>query len=138
MELTLNLFWLLLTVPALFLWRRQGLGRRQDHRSYLVLPALGCLLILLFPVISTSDDLRAMRAEAEDSVTRDSLRDASASRSSQAADRANTPFTLPQAQVFISLGSPAWIATTPASTPKSGLRLVTTRTGRAPPLFLLG
>lgn len=31
--------------------------------------ALGCLLVMLFPVISATDDLRAMRAEMEESPT---------------------------------------------------------------------
>jgi|SRR5215469_1498525 len=138
MELTLNLFWLLLTVPALLLWRREGLGCRQSHRSWLVLPALGCLLILLFPVISASDDLCAMRVEAVDPSQGDRLRDASAGRSSHSADRGNALYLLPQAQFIVSLGNLVWSATVPAPAPKAGLRLVTTRTERAPPVRFLG
>lgn len=66
MELLLNLAWLLLALPAYWLWRN---GRRfHSHRSSLqLLLSLGCLLVLLFPVISATDDLRAMRAEMEES-----------------------------------------------------------------------
>lgn len=65
MELLLNLVWLLLAVPAWWLWR----GRRSagSFTSLQCLLALGCLLVILFPVVSATDDLRAMRAEMEES-----------------------------------------------------------------------
>jgi hypothetical protein len=74
MELFLNLCWLSLLAPSYFLWRQRSaspsLGRR--GRSSAVPPlvflcVLGCALVLLFPVISASDDLHAMRAEMEES-----------------------------------------------------------------------
>src|ERR1700719_3781828 len=68
MELLLNLAWLLLALPAYWLWQRAAgarLGRRFSPLQGLL--ALGCVLVLLFPVISASDDLHAMRAEMEDS-----------------------------------------------------------------------
>src|ERR1700733_8628414 len=65
MELLLNLAWLLLALPAYGLWRR-GTGARGVN-SLQCLLALGCALVLLFPVISASDDLHAMRAEMEES-----------------------------------------------------------------------
>lgn len=138
MELTLNLFWLLLTVPALMLWRREGLGCRHSHRSCILLLSLGCLLILLFPVISASDDLRAMRMEAEDPVRGDTLRGLSAAGSSHSPGHESPVFALPPAQVFISLGTPRWGATVPAATPNAGSQFVATRAGRAPPLPVLG
>jgi hypothetical protein len=65
MELLLNLVWLLLALPAWWLWR----GRRSavNFSSLQCLLALGCLLVVLFPVVSATDDLRAMRAEMEES-----------------------------------------------------------------------
>lgn len=67
MELLLNLAWLLLALPAYWLWQgARGRGERR-HNSLQVLLALGCALVLLFPVISASDDLHVMRAEMEDS-----------------------------------------------------------------------
>jgi hypothetical protein len=68
MELLLNLAWLLLALPAYWLWRR-GAGARPACRlgPFQGLLALGCVLVLLFPVISASDDLHGMRAEMEDS-----------------------------------------------------------------------
>src|SRR5450755_1661641 len=71
MELFLNLCWLSLLLPAILLWRQrvrsdtpsQGLAAR----PLIFLGALSCALILLFPVISASDDLHAMRPEMEES-----------------------------------------------------------------------
>jgi hypothetical protein len=68
MELLLNLAWLLLALPAYWLWR----GCRTTHQgrkftSLQCLLALGCALVVLFPVVSATDDLRAMRAEMEES-----------------------------------------------------------------------
>ena len=68
MELLLNLAWLLLVLPAYWFWRRslatRGLGKPSSLQCLL---ALGCLIVLLFPVISATDDLHAMRAEMEES-----------------------------------------------------------------------
>src|SRR5215470_17032106 len=65
MELLLNLIWLLLVVPAYLLWRE---GRRypQARRSSFVLLVLACALAILFPVVSASDDIQAMRPEMEE------------------------------------------------------------------------
>ncbi|MGA9978772.1 MAG: hypothetical protein WBQ08_09065 [Candidatus Sulfotelmatobacter sp.] len=68
MELLLNLAWLLLALPAYWLWRRSFATRAQGRlSSRQCLLALACLLVLLFPVISATDDLHAMRAEMEES-----------------------------------------------------------------------
>jgi hypothetical protein len=73
MELFLNLCWLSLLVPAYLLWRErlavaaEGRGKGPGARTLVFVCALGCAFILLFPVISASDDLHAMRAEMEES-----------------------------------------------------------------------
>jgi hypothetical protein len=74
MELFLNLCWLSLLVPACLLWRRRVLflGLHSRSASSVVPPlvflsVLACALVLLFPVISATDDLHAMRAEMEES-----------------------------------------------------------------------
>jgi hypothetical protein len=69
MELLLNLCWLSLALPAYWLWRR-GQTRtvksgRFPHLGYVLV--LGCMLMLLFPVVSATDDLHAMRPEVEES-----------------------------------------------------------------------
>jgi hypothetical protein len=86
MELTLNLFWLLLTIPALWLWWQARLARvrgRQVRPSAIV---LGCLLLLLFPVVSATDDLQAMRPEIEESRTSDVARPSQHGRFSTSTD----------------------------------------------------
>jgi hypothetical protein len=70
MELLLNLFWLLLAMPAFWLWRYSRIApERRKANPFHGLLALGCLLVILFPVISATDDLHAMRAEMEESPT---------------------------------------------------------------------
>ena len=44
-------------------------ARRARITALQFLLALGCALVLLFPVISATDDLHAMRAEMEESAT---------------------------------------------------------------------
>jgi len=69
MELLLNLMWLLLALPAYWLWRECASARAGRRFSSLqCLLALACCITILFPVISATDDLRAMRAEMEESV----------------------------------------------------------------------
>lgn len=68
MELLLNLAWLLLALPAYYLWREYRTAHTSHKFTSLqCLFALGCILVVLFPVISATDDLRAMRAEMEES-----------------------------------------------------------------------
>jgi hypothetical protein len=69
MELLLNLLWLTLALPAIWMWCRQSvcgkdLGRFDRIRPFVL---FGCLLMLLFPVVSATDDLHAMRQEMEES-----------------------------------------------------------------------
>jgi len=64
MELFLNLCWFSLLLPAWLLWRQRT---SPAIRPLAFVCALGCVLILLFPVISASDDLHAMRPEMEES-----------------------------------------------------------------------
>ena len=67
MELLLNLAWLLLALPAYWLWRDSRCVHGRRFASIQILLTLGCMLVILFPVISASDDLVAMRSEMEES-----------------------------------------------------------------------
>jgi hypothetical protein len=78
MELFLNLCWLSLLLPGYLLWRQRSFSTSAIGRAVnstkspassplIFLCVLGCALILLFPVISASDDLHAMRPEMEES-----------------------------------------------------------------------
>ncbi len=74
MELTLNLLWLLLAIPAIWVWRGAPSQRSgSEGRSVRRLLILGCLLMVLFPVVSATDDLQAMRPEMEEAGARDAL-----------------------------------------------------------------
>ena len=69
MELLLNLFWLTLAVPALWMWCRKSVYVKDRGSFDGIRPVLllGCALMLLFPVVSATDDLHAMRPEMEES-----------------------------------------------------------------------
>lgn len=73
MELLLNLIWLLLAMPALWLWHYSRTARERRTGPLHSLFALGCLLVVLFPVISATDDMQAMRAEVEESSSKKSV-----------------------------------------------------------------
>jgi hypothetical protein len=137
MELFLNLCWLSLVLPAWLLWRRQA-GDSARHKLVSVRPfaffcVLGCALILLFPVISASDDLRAIRTEMEESspgkrfVSQALAERASISHSRWPAQSGMLPVSFqfsqrPQAQfehltVFVSLAHPPALFRAPRAPP---------------------
>jgi hypothetical protein len=59
METFLNLVWLVVTVTAVWLWRFRWVASRQNprHSTKMEAVAMVCVLALLFPVISLTDDL---------------------------------------------------------------------------------
>jgi hypothetical protein len=63
MELLLNLVWVLLTALLVGLWMRYAHRAGADRRMQLV--ALTVLILILFPVISVTDDLQAAQNPAE-------------------------------------------------------------------------
>ena len=139
MELTLNLLWLLLAVPAIWIWR----GPRTDSapdlgQSMRRLLLLGCVLIVLFPVVSATDDLQAMRPEMEESGGRDAPGSSHHGRSLVSPGSPYSTVALMAAR-FLLLPD---IAVRALAVPRPVLtRLDTfcpTRIGRAPPSSLLG
>lgn len=72
MELLLNLIWLALVIGALaaFVRGRRGTARTREDSCRKPLLALACVLVLLFPVISASDDLHPAQAVFEDASKR--------------------------------------------------------------------
>lgn len=93
MELLLNLAWLLLAIPAFQLWRKSKPANQPCRFTSLqCLLALSCALVVLFPVISATDDLHAMRAEMDESpVSKRSVRQASNEKGSIAHNRLPSP-----------------------------------------------
>jgi hypothetical protein len=133
MELLLNLAWLLLALPAYWLWRRGTRG----FSSLQCLLALGCILVLLFPVISASDDLHAIRTEMEDSsVSKRAVRQAGSDRNSAWVNRLQGP---PAAvAIALLLFAPEVRLLEVSMTSVSPLaRPRVFHTGRAPPFSLL-
>jgi hypothetical protein len=59
METTLNLIWLLVTIAAVWLWRFRWSVSRENPRHSMRMQSIAmvCVLALLFPVISLTDDL---------------------------------------------------------------------------------
>ncbi|HME31980.1 MAG TPA: hypothetical protein VKG65_04440 [Terriglobales bacterium] len=92
MEFLLNFAWVLLALPACWLWRNSRSARGEYKFSSLqCLLALGCLLVMLFPVISATDDLMAMRTEMEESpISKRTIRQASSDKSSLWNSRSQT------------------------------------------------
>jgi hypothetical protein len=133
MELLLNLLWLLLVVPAFWVWRRQD----RNLESLRCLLVLGCGIVLLFPVISASDDLQAMRPEMEESSP---LKRALQQGTIAKAFAQDHPPKAPAALTLVFVFRPCcrfWAQSPvePVST-RMGLRTEVLPT-RAPPIFIL-
>jgi len=62
-ELTLNLIWAGLAAALLLLWRRYGFI--DGKRAAVAFLALTCVICLLFPIVSMTDDLNASPADPE-------------------------------------------------------------------------
>ena len=91
MELLLNLLWLLLVMPAVWIWRRQC-GNLGSLRCLLV---LGCGAFLLFPVVSATDDLQAMRPEiVESGPLKSTLKQGTAEKSAGQSQSPRSPAIL--------------------------------------------
>jgi len=139
MELLLNLAWLLLALPAYGIWRQGAAAKRPNRfRSLQGLLALGCLLVLLFPIISATDDLHAMRAEMEEpGASKRSVRQASQDKFSVKVSRLhNPPAILENASAF-ALSCDSWRESViTSSSPLAAPSIL--RAGRAPPIFSLG
>jgi hypothetical protein len=139
MELLLNLLWLLLVVPASWVWHKRNCepgGQNRGPQSCLLI--LGCILMLLFPVVSATDDLQAMRPEMEESGTRGGVGHSHHGRFSASPDDSFDAFALPTALSLVRLKAVVWGVVAQAPTLPSLVDLVPTRAGRAPPPSFLG
>jgi hypothetical protein len=83
MELLLNVAWLMLALPAIWIWRRDADSIHPARGFGRVVPflILGCVLLLLFPVVSATDDLHPMQADIEESNPRRVVKQLSGDRS---------------------------------------------------------
>ena len=139
MELALNFVWILLALPAAWVYRRQAIS--SAHAPVLFartgsVVILGCILVLLFPVVSATDDLHTIGFEMEEPGVQRWTK-------SQAGDRTSSVFKSGPmlAQAFF-LGcrrndqvlGRVWIAPVTLAEESAVLKLAT----RAPPLPHLG
>ena len=93
MELLLNLVWLLLALPAFWLWRGARAGYKVSSLQCLL--CLGCVLVMLFPVISATDDLHVTQCEMEESpASKRSVRQAAHDKVSTWNSRWQSPPTI--------------------------------------------
>jgi uncharacterized iron-regulated membrane protein len=139
MELLLNLAWLLMALPAYWLWRKRTTpGPRERVCTGLqCLLALGCMLILLFPVISATDDLHAMRCEVEEpGANKRAVRQAGSDKTLAAKRVLTPPALLASVALFPAPLAELHQASIPPVSPLS--RPCLFHRGRAPPSFLLG
>lgn len=137
MELLLNLTWLLLALPAYLLWRgSRSMPSARRFTAVQCMLAVGCMLVTLFPVVSATDDLRAMRAEMEESpVSKRSICQSSGERHSASKSQAQPALAITtRSSISYEQGwhfVVAALITMPASS-------AIVRSGRAPPQSLLG
>ncbi len=135
MELLLNLAWLLLALPAFWLWRGSGtasVGRKFSSLQCLL--ASGCMLVILFPVVSATDDLRAMRSEMEESpASKRTTRQASHDKAS--APKWQNPPALTTTASYLIVSDQGW---QPLLNPRLSVPAAPAieRAARAPPLSL--
>jgi len=139
MELLLNLAWLLLALPACWLWRRSGNARARHTLGALqTVLALACVQVMLFPVISATDDLHAMRAEIEESpASKRSIRQASNDKASVWNSRLQSPPAVQGSpMVFAPRAERAGLALSRDASLRT--RPLILRAGRAPPDSFVG
>ena len=137
MELLLNLTWLLLALPAYFLWRdSRNIPNARRFTAIQCMLAVGCMLVTLFPVVSATDDLQAMRAEMEESpVNKRSIGQASGERLSASKSLAQPALAASSyCPVLFEQGWHVVVAVLMSTPVSPGV----VRSGRAPPQFLLG
>lgn len=135
MELLLNLAWLLLALPAYWLWRGSRSDNGRTFTSLQCLLALGCVLVMLFPVVSATDDLRAMRTEMEESpASKRSFRQAASEKTALWNTQPAPPAILPP---FVSL-FPGTEFRNLLLAPDRQLPVAPSllHAGRAPPIFI--
>lgn len=83
MELLLNLAWLLLAMPAYWFWHKtRPAHTNRNFRPLHAVLALGCALVILFPVISATDDLHVIGTDIEEpSASKRGIRQGDSNRS---------------------------------------------------------
>jgi hypothetical protein len=134
MELTLNLFWLLLMIPALWVWHQASLkGAHKRTHSLRCLLIVGGIMMVLFPVVSATDDLQMMRPEVEETGTRNRSGSSYHGKLSASPDDPVSSFAILAAPFRLHLTSTvvALAVQSPVAAPVA--RTIGANAGRAPP-----
>ncbi len=136
MELLLNTLWFVLAVSAFLFWQSKeevGGFHRLEHDTRCRFIVLACVLVLLFPVISLTDDLHAEQTPIEDSsrsvIKAQNLAQISLRASQSIFALAGAPAVNPVMARFNVIGSVTlaeWTVRCPAP--------VSAHAGRSPPL----
>ena len=138
MELTLNLFWLLLIVPALWVWHQASLkGAHKRTHSLRCLLIVGGIMMMLFPVVSATDDLQMMRPEVEETGTGNRQGNSYHGKLSASPDDPASSFAILAAPVRLLLTSRVFALAVQNPFPAPVARSVDANAGRAPPNFSL-
>ncbi len=138
MELLLNLFWLLVALASFCVWRvrwsRAGSGRGERGASLRSAISLGCALLVLFPVISLTDDLHAVPAIAEETRSpRRLLQNFKGSQADPDPDNQVAPFANTVLPILFSVASVVVGRLAPLDAPSPQMAPEQTSQGRAPP-----
>ena len=128
MEVLLNFVWLLLIVPAYWVWKRENKSFQALSRLF----ALSCVLVLLFPVISATDDLHAMLADIEEFAPSKRMSHVEMGKGPHHAGRALAALTNQISQAFLSPREIRELIVLEISNQLAS-RAVGLYTGRAPP-----
>lgn len=141
MELLLNLLWLTLALPAIWVWRHEPTRARHSSRCSRLRACLLliCVLMLLFPVVSATDDLHPMRTEIEESSSFKRIaRQATGNSSATVLSHPNNFFARSSSDSRICPGNEVCALISPSSFIIPRLCTVCRRDSRAPPSTLLG
>jgi hypothetical protein len=134
MELLLNLAWLLLAMPAYWLWHKtRPVDADRSARPLQAVLALGCALVILFPVISATDDLHVIGTEIEEpSASKRGIRQGDSDRYSVWDSRLQVHSALPRTSDTQTFGvQRADLPLDSPCLPLAGRTLL--RAGRSPP-----
>jgi hypothetical protein len=137
MELLLNILWLMLTLPAIWLWLQDPAYVQSSRRLGRIRPILllGGILVLLFPVVSATDDMHVMRPELEESSSSKRQVELSGSKSHSSPTTLHAP---PALRFRLYSFSPSCliygrVVITPSRRPEPVY--LANRNGRAPPPY---
>ncbi len=138
MELLLNLFWLLVALASFGVWwvrwSRAGSGRGERRASLPSAISLSCALLVLFPVISLTDDLHAVPAVAEETRSpRRLLQNLKGSQADPDPDKRIAPFANVVLPILFSVASLVVGCLLPVDARSPQTAPEHTPQGRAPP-----